>query len=133
MHEPELPDSAVNAIEQRIKRRLRRRMTMVGLTFVLGITVVGGIVSPAYADKHTWGTMTALLLVVWIPYALWYGYRALIERGIRREIERERQLMDAGIKPKRSDRLADQDRAEDEPWIEADPSLAGKPKRRLEN
>jgi hypothetical protein len=29
------------------------------------------------------------VLFVWIPYTIWYIYQALVERGVRREVERQ--------------------------------------------
>jgi hypothetical protein len=142
MHEPELPDSVVSAIEKRVRRRILRHLTMVVLTCTLIFLVVWTPTIANFGVRHNWEAAFWAVLYIWIPYAIWYVYQALVERGVRREIEREYQrqiqLARAGRRFKREERYAHlaglvDDReaflADDgELWFEDE----DKPKRRLD-
>ena len=147
MHDSDdLPDRVLTTIERRVKRRIRRQLTMAVLTIAFFFSVLMASTIPVYMGGHAWGMASGLLLIVWLPYSLWYLYRALVERGVQREIERERQhqlrLAREGAGIKREDRstrlarfggertafLAD----DGERWIEDELPLGDKPKRRLD-
>lgn len=91
MHEPELPHSVLTAIEQRVRQCIRRRVIMALLTPSLFFAWFMAATTPSHAGGHQWGMASGLLLMVWLPYALWFIYRALVERGVQREIAREHQ------------------------------------------
>jgi type VI protein secretion system component VasK len=91
MSDCDLPASTLATIEQRVKRRIRRQLTMAVLTLALAFTLFMASATQWSPDRQVWGMMSGILLLVWIPYVLWYVYRALGARGVRREIERERQ------------------------------------------
>jgi hypothetical protein len=83
-----------------------------------------------------------VIFLIWLPYSLWFVYHALVERGIRREVERERQhqiqLVREGRRVKREDRYAHLAGLADdrEAFLADDGELwfgdEDKPKRRLE-
>lgn len=147
MPDSDLTASTLTAIEQRVKRRIRRQLTMAVLTLALGFTMLMAVIAPWYEDRHVWGMLSGLLLLVWIPYTLWYVYRALVERGVRREIEREHQhqlqLARERGSVRHGDRFAHRVGLEDEPGAflsddgeliyedDLDINLTDKPKRRM--
>jgi hypothetical protein len=147
MSDRDLPASTLATIEQRVKRRIRRQLTMAVLTLALAFTLFMASATQWSPDRQVWGMMSGILLLVWIPYVLWYVYRALVERGVRREIERERQhqlqLAREGGRVKRVDRFAHLTGLEDDRGAflsddgeliyedDLDINLTDKPKRRM--
>jgi predicted tellurium resistance membrane protein TerC len=143
MHDPELPASVLQTIEKRVKQRIRRQVIMVALTLALLFSVFMVNNTSYYAGGRYWGMAATFFFFAWVAYAFWFAYHALVERGIRREIERERahqlQLVREGRRVKREERythlagLADDREAflddDGELWFEDE----DKPKRHLEH
>ena len=145
MHDSDLPASVLQTIEQRVKRRIRSQMIMAVLTIAFFFSVLMASTLPTGWDASNWGMASVGLLLVWIPYTSGFCYRALVERGVQREIEHERQHQlqvahAAGRKREdRSGRLAGRADEADvylgndgELWSEDELAIERKPKRRLD-
>ncbi len=74
-------------VERRVRRRVRRNLwyTLDTLIMVINVYLV---TTPPYFHRDFFWFWT----VLWVAHTIWFVYQTLVERAIRRELEREREL-----------------------------------------